>query len=128
MTTQGYRLGSILALGGNTAHTFANCIACEGLSEIERYEFLHSALRELVSAGLATWVFESDYGDKPPTKPDSFSTESFERDWSRCFIGAIRRHDIPCAENPTLFIDPTETLPRALDEYESRNFANDRNA
>ena len=117
MTPEAHKLGSVLSYGGESVHTLANCIACEGLSEEQRFDFLHTALAELVRAGLVTWVLECDYGNKPAVKPSAFTPDCFEKDWSRCFPSTIRRHEVPDARNWTLFIDPTDDLGKALDDY-----------
>ena len=117
MTPEAHKLGSVLLYGGETVHDFANCIACEGLSEECRLDFLLAALTDLVKAGLVTWVLECDYGNKPPITPTAFTPDCFAHDWSRCFSNSIRRHEIPDAQNWTLFIDPTDGLGAALDKY-----------
>ncbi|MBI3878993.1 MAG: hypothetical protein HY301_02890 [Verrucomicrobia bacterium] len=117
MTPEAHKLGSVIICGGNSVHTFANCIACEGLSEEERFDFLRAALTELVREGLITWVLECDYGNKPAIKPSAFTPDCFVRDWSQCFPSTVRRHEIPDARNWTLSIDPTDGLGAALDKY-----------
>ena len=117
MTPEAHKLGNVIICGGNSVHTFANCIACEGLSEQERFDFLRAALAELVRTRMVTWVLECDYGNKPAVKPPAFTEYCFVHDWSRCFPGTIRRHEIPDAQNWTLFIDPTDALGAALDKY-----------
>ena len=115
-----YELGGVVICGGETVHDFANSVACDGMTDPERERFLREAFTELVAGGFVMRKLERDYGNAPAVKPTAATVESFLADWSLCFPdGIIRREDVPDSRNWTLFVDPTDSLAQALDEYDT---------
>jgi hypothetical protein len=118
ISSNGYKLGSVVICGGNTVHTFANSIACDGMSEAGRGLFLRETLAELVAGGLVAWELEPDYGNSRSIQPQEFTVVAFLADWASCFPSdVIRRDEVPDASNRTLTTDPLPGLARALDSY-----------
>lgn len=121
LSKPGYVVGSLLLTGAYTVHDLRAAVLAEGSAIFSIAEYIRDACLELVKCGAVVWTREDDWGNVPSRKPSAFDADSFMKDWNLVFPLNEISPGIPDKENRTLFLEGTERLETAIEEYEKLN-------
>lgn len=110
LSIDAYSVASVILTGGLTVHDLRWSLATENIAKEQVNDFLYAALAELSRCGYLIWFYEPDYGNTPSVEPANFGEQEFARYWRLCFQNSCLEAKIPDRDNPTLFLEHTDSL------------------
>jgi hypothetical protein len=77
---------------------------------------LLEGLEDLCRAGLLSWSFEPDYGNKPAIKPPDCGVKNFLKFWREFIDKSDLSVQCPDSQNPTFSLEGTPALNEEVDK------------